>query len=760
MAANVTTIPGANQVGIFLRNYPWATMTTDMPALTIGWATDVSRLTVKGPSGAQKKIMLDASTTSNMTAAQIPYANANGELTSSSNHTNSGTSVSVTGGGEGLQYFTKSASSGVWGAWFRANNTTPAEFTYARVYGGIVSPTAGNESGYLRFDSAQSGSVSAQMYVGYNNMVGIKGVPTLATLDVTGDIAASSLTASRAMVTDGSKVLSSSATTATEIGYVSGVTSAIQTQLDGKANFSGGVNNQVITATGASSIQGEANLTFDGSLLAVTGDVGIGKSAIEDWDSTYSVLYLGGNTSMATRTSEGASSSINLVSNARQSAAGWKRISNDQASNYAQVDGRHLWFTAAAGTPDVVFSFTQAMELDASGNLGIGVSPTSGKLHVNGDVYANGDVYVAGGKVDVGSGQFTAEITGGGTPVASLTSAVSRMDLSGSNITLAADSNRVGVGKVPSLAKLDVFGDGYISTEDAGTTTIVRPLTLEHTSSGTPAAGFGSGLLLSAEDQYGSLRNAGAVDAYYLGGTNYELHFSTCYGGSLVQALAVEHNGLRLEERSGFDTELIVNSDNARDAVVEWKNNGASVQKMYWDNSESAFRVSSAFRLDSLTASRALVSDANKGLVSSAATATEIGYLSGLSSNCQAQLDGKIDDLAWTQSTSFTVNGFSSTSYKDLWYTRIDDLVYIWFNVYGTSNSTSFTITLPGGETPSGMGIWSPCMVIDNGSDQSSPGMAYVAVSSSTVVITKDWASSGFTSSGTKAARGILIFRD
>lgn len=44
----------------------------------------------------------------------------------------------------------------------------------------------------------------------------------------------SGLTASRAVVTDGSKVLTSSATTATELGYVNGVTSAIQTQIDSK----------------------------------------------------------------------------------------------------------------------------------------------------------------------------------------------------------------------------------------------------------------------------------------------------------------------------------------------------------------------------------------------------------------------------------------------------------------------------------------------------------------------------------------------
>ena len=49
------------------------------------------------------------------------------------------------------------------------------------------------------------------------------------------NIAVSALTASRVVVTDASKVLASSSVTSTELGYVSGVTSSIQTQLDALA---------------------------------------------------------------------------------------------------------------------------------------------------------------------------------------------------------------------------------------------------------------------------------------------------------------------------------------------------------------------------------------------------------------------------------------------------------------------------------------------------------------------------------------------
>lgn len=59
------------------------------------------------------------------------------------------------------------------------------------------------------------------------------------TIVAPGSLAVTSLTASRAVVTDGSKLLTSSATTAAEIGFVSGVTSALQTQINGKISQNG-----------------------------------------------------------------------------------------------------------------------------------------------------------------------------------------------------------------------------------------------------------------------------------------------------------------------------------------------------------------------------------------------------------------------------------------------------------------------------------------------------------------------------------------
>jgi hypothetical protein len=59
---------------------------------------------------------------------------------------------------------------------------------------------------------------------------------SLATVNGSGEITSPSLTASRALVSGASKEIQSSAVTATELGYVSGVTSALQTQLNDKVN--------------------------------------------------------------------------------------------------------------------------------------------------------------------------------------------------------------------------------------------------------------------------------------------------------------------------------------------------------------------------------------------------------------------------------------------------------------------------------------------------------------------------------------------
>jgi hypothetical protein len=74
-----------------------------------------------------------------------------------------------------------------------------------------------------------------------------------------------------------------------------------------------------------------------------------------------------------------------VITNAYYDGTNYKYIAaaSTQASAYNQTVGQHQWFTAAPGTSGNNVTFTQAMTLDASGNLGIGTSSPGAKLEVS-----------------------------------------------------------------------------------------------------------------------------------------------------------------------------------------------------------------------------------------------------------------------------------------------------------------------------------------------------------------------------------------
>ena len=86
---------------------------------------------------------------------------------------------------------------------------------------------------------------------------------------------------------------------------------------------------------------------------------------------------------------------LQLKSNVYYNSGGsTKYITSGHATQYAQDSGEHIWSTAASGTANNAVSFTTAMTLDASGNLGIGTSSPSGKLHVAGGA-SNVQIYLS-----------------------------------------------------------------------------------------------------------------------------------------------------------------------------------------------------------------------------------------------------------------------------------------------------------------------------------------------------------------------------
>lgn len=99
--------------------------------------------------------------------------------------------------------------------------TTAVDFTTFGSSGDVVGPATAVDKTIPRYDGTTGKLIQG-------SGVTIDDANKLSAVDLN----ASSLTASRAVVTDGSKNLASSATTATEIGYVNGATSNIQDQIN------------------------------------------------------------------------------------------------------------------------------------------------------------------------------------------------------------------------------------------------------------------------------------------------------------------------------------------------------------------------------------------------------------------------------------------------------------------------------------------------------------------------------------------------
>jgi len=74
----------------------------------------------------------------------------------------------------------------------------------------------------------------------------------------------------------------------------------------------------------------------------------------------------------------------------------WKYIANDEASLYSQVESQHIWYTSPSGTAGNAITFTQAMTLNASGNLGLGVTPSAWGSILKVNQIGNYGAFIAG----------------------------------------------------------------------------------------------------------------------------------------------------------------------------------------------------------------------------------------------------------------------------------------------------------------------------------------------------------------------------
>lgn len=206
-------------------------------------ASLVSISNFTGPVGAGQELVIF-----NTTGVPITLINSSGGTASTRILTGSGSNLTVPDQAAVSMFY--DGSTQMW------------RVTGIQGSGTVAGPGASTDNAVVRWDGTGGGIMQNSVVI-ISDAGAVSGVTSLAmggalsgvtTIDASGNVTLAGLTASRAVVTDGSKVLTSSATTATEIGYVSGVTSAIQTQVNTKApsaspTFTGTVTFSGLTAS-------------------------------------------------------------------------------------------------------------------------------------------------------------------------------------------------------------------------------------------------------------------------------------------------------------------------------------------------------------------------------------------------------------------------------------------------------------------------------------------------------------------------------
>ena len=168
-------------------------------------------------------------------------------------------------------------------------------------------------------------------------------------------------------------------------GGLGGITAATATA-GGNAGYlfrTGGSNRWSLSVVGSAGVEAlrfyDVNNSSTRMTLDSSGNLGLGVTPSADWASSSYKAFVVMTSFLAGSTAPGV---MVLGNNAYNDGAGWKYVATGVASYYVQNAGAHSWSYAASGTAGNPISFTQAMTLDASGNLLVGNTNGSAPIAV------------------------------------------------------------------------------------------------------------------------------------------------------------------------------------------------------------------------------------------------------------------------------------------------------------------------------------------------------------------------------------------
>jgi len=234
------------------------------------------------------------------------------------------------------------------------------------------------------------------------------------------------------------------------------------------------LTNKTLTTPVINGFTGDTSVVNIGSgqfYKDTAGNIGVGVTP-SAWRNTYNAFQIGIGGALFGRTA--TQDQVNVSANYYVNTSNADTyIGTGYATLYKQNTGQHQWYNAASGTAGNAITFTQAMTLDASGNLLVGVTSALGKFSVLQGSSSNGDTVVlkastasAGGSqpgvkflsnADANLAQVFADVNSGALITNVNGSERARIDSSG-NLLVGTTSNSINGS----------FGSGFTSSNTNG----------------------------------------------------------------------------------------------------------------------------------------------------------------------------------------------------------------------------------------------------------------------------------------------------
>jgi hypothetical protein len=300
------------------------------------------------------------------------------------------------------------------------------------------------------------------------------------------------LTASRALVSDGSGDVSVSAVTSTEIGYLDGVSSAIQTQLDGKASST------YVPTTITVADESTDTTCFPLFVTAATGDLAPKSGSNLAFDSNTGALtatsFVGNLTGNVTGNTSGSSGSTTGNAATATALATGREISlaGDVTASGVSFDG-----TGNISLSTTIAANSVALSTDTTGNYVAGVSGTTNEIEVSGSG-SEGATVTIGLPDDVTiAGNLTVNGTTTSIDTTNLEVEDPLIKLAKNNS--AADSLDIGFyGLYDTSGSQDLYSGLFRDSSDSGKYKLFKDLQVEPTTTvNTSGTGYATGTLVA-----------------------------------------------------------------------------------------------------------------------------------------------------------------------------------------------------------------------------------------------------------------------